>query len=134
MTAVSVVPSLDYEAVVSSLLLLVGAIAAIVAGAWKGWQNVKKTLRDPSAVSSQTDEKVKIVSATIVETTTLARLTESNNEVRGAVCELHRTLEDHTNEMKQSRYATQQASESMQRLLSAIEHNSRIIERTGLKI
>lgn len=134
MTAASVAPSLDFEAIATSLILLAGAVAAIVAGAWRGWQAVKKSLLDPTSVSSQTDEKIKIVSATIVETTTLARLTESNNELRGSVCDLLRGVNELTYELRENRHAAHKTGDALDRLQSSLDRNSRVIEQTGLKL
>jgi hypothetical protein len=133
MEAASVVP-LDYEAIGAALTLLVGAISATVFGLWRGWNAIKKSLLDPQAVSSTGSEKVRVVAATITETQSLNSLTESNQQLRTAVCDLIRHVEDMVNEMKKNRYATEGTGEAMQRLTSAIEHNSRVIERTGLKL
>lgn len=134
MTAASIAPSLDYEALTTSLLLLIGAISAVVAGAWRGWQSIKKSLRDPTALTTGTDERIKIISATIVETASLTRLTDSNMEVKTAVCDLHREVDNLINEMKAHRHMMQAVNENTAELVAATKKNSRVIEETGIKL
>ena len=43
-TAASVVPSLDPETVLANLSNIILAVAAVIAGVWKGWQEIKKSV------------------------------------------------------------------------------------------
>lgn len=135
-TAASVASSLDIETVAANLTVLIVAISAGVAGLWKGWQSIKKSLAEGHVQTNQdgSREQMRVVSATITETSSLNRLTESNQEVRAAVCDLQRTMEELVNEARQGRYMLRDHIEAMTRLTSSLDHNSRTIDRAGLKL
>lgn len=126
-TAISAVPSLNLESLTANLTILVVAVGAAVAGVWNGWQKIKKSLTDDSP---RPDERLRVVAATLTETMTLTMLTESNRELKEAVCALERRVSDQAEELRQNRYAIGRASEAMDRMVSSLDHNSRTMERT----
>ncbi len=131
----SAVPSLDLNALGSNLAVLVVAIGAVTAGIWRGWQKIKKTLTETEipAVVPAGEERLKLISATIVETSSLTMLSESNRQLDRSVCELDRSVENAQEELKQHRYSMDRMSENLARLTSALEHNSRTMDRTSIK-
>ena len=135
--AASAAPSLDPETLLANAAILVAALGAAVAGVYRGWQKIKETLSN-SPQGPHKDERVRVLSATLTETTTLTMLTESNRDLKESVCELRETvaevtrqLRDQNDEARELRYTMRRTSEALDRVVSSLDHNSRVVDRAN---
>lgn len=93
--AVSSIP--DVTTFAANTVVFLAAIAAVVAGAWKATQEVKKSVLANAKEEGNTQTKV--ASAVLVETTTMMMWTESNKEVSDKVDHLCECLQAHGEKM-----------------------------------
>lgn len=125
-------PSLDVPAILTNLVILVGFIAAIFAGLWKGWKEIKSPPKAPSVgdpASITGNATLEFMRASLEEAQSMRELRRSNEDLHASLRELDRDLENMAEELRQNRLSLRGAGESMDRLILAIERNTQAIEK-----
>lgn len=90
------------------------AVAAAVGGIFTGWRQVKKSLAEDKSPPGTTD--LRILQATITETSTLRDFTQSNREVADKLGQVCGRLEELTEATRAARLAAQGEAEEVHRL------------------
>jgi hypothetical protein len=72
----------DVTTFAANAVVFLAAVAAVVAGAWKAVQEVKKSVT--ATAKEDGTQQTKIASAVLMETTSMQMLTESNRDVEAS--------------------------------------------------
>jgi len=120
-TAASVVPSLDPETVLANLSIIILAVAAVIAGVWKGWQEIKKSV----ITKQEGDRLVAAIPVATAETYILQSLAREIENLRDEVVDLRRCTAEHTHELTENRRAIVATSENMLKLTEALNNFNR---------
>lgn len=130
--AVTASTSLDLGSLLTNLGVLILAIAAAVSGVFTGWQKFKRTLTDEKPATNPATEQYRILSASIMETTSMKALTESNVEMAEQMRKLCARLEEAIDEMRESRVTTRSFNEEAHRLRVSINDAYELLRRFKL--
>jgi succinate dehydrogenase/fumarate reductase flavoprotein subunit len=127
---------LDPSVIVTNLGILVLAVAAVISGVYTGWRKVKKMMRDeenpgPSGVFQT--ESLKVLKATITETTSMAMLSESNRNLAECVRHLDQSIGDLVDIMRDNKRAAEGQAEETHRLRVAVKDLHEQFRRSGIE-
>lgn len=124
-------PDFNLATLATNLVILVGFIAAIIAGLWKGYKEIKKTpvlpSANPDSITGST--AIEFVRASMEDAQTIRDLTRANANLETRVRDLDRGVEDMAEELRSNRLAIQRTGETIERLIRAIEHNTEAIQK-----
>lgn len=87
----------DVTTFAANAVVFLAAVAAVVAGAWKAVQEVKKSVVETA--KQETTMQTKVASAVLIETTTMMMWAESNREVGDTLDRLCECLQAHGEKM-----------------------------------
>ena len=87
----------DVTTFAANAVVFLAAVAAVVAGAWKAVQEVKKSVLETA--KQEGTPQTKIASAVLMETTSMQMLTESNRDVEESNRHLCECLQAHGEKM-----------------------------------
>lgn len=120
-TVASAAPLLDLETVVTNISIIALAVAAVVAGVWRGWQEIKKGLRPET---NDPDSGVAPLAMLPLEPADLNEVIREIAGLKTEIVDLRRSTQDHTHELQQNRRAIVETSQAMSKLVNALDKMS----------
>lgn len=126
MVAVAASSPVDIATIVTNLGIFSLAVTAAVAGIFTGWQKVKKSLGNP-ATPPPGGQDFRVLSASIMETTSMRELTEQNRRTADALERVCKRLEEAVEALSEHRSSMRSAHEEVHRLGVAIRDANQIL-------
>lgn len=112
--------TLDLNSIAANLSVFALAVAAVVGGCYKAWSDIKKKLTGgDNSVSRPTDD-LKVLSAALMETTSMNALTESNRHLSDQLRQLCTRIEELVEGIRDHRSSTRSMHEEAHRLRVAV--------------
>jgi hypothetical protein len=115
-TAASAAPFLDVETITANISIVILAVAAVVAGVYKGWREIRKSMID----KKDGDRDIAMLPVATAETYVLRSLATQLEEMNSEIISLRRVTSEHTHELNLNRRAIEAASQGMDKLINAL--------------
>ena len=119
----SVDPSLSLETLLTNFSIIILAVGAVIAGLYKGWAEIKKSIRESAdADPGQPVAPVPVMATNEID---LAGITREVEQLKDEIVDLRRCTSDHTHELRENRRAIVETSHSMTKLVEALTNFNR---------